>query len=186
MSGIVLLRVAVIVLAIPLLAADRLVPSRYRKPGLVARAVLALFAVISALFMLYLFVNHINFPLHLEIMEGLVLQHFERASKLQVVYPEPSPQYVPLAYNPLYYAVSIPAGWIFGVNLFTLRLMAIIAMIGTAALLFKIVWDRTHSLWWATIVVGLFAAAYRVMDSYLDTAHSDSWLLFSAVLGSYI
>ena len=36
------------------------------------------------------------------------------------------------------------------------------------------------------MAVGLFAAACRVMESYLDTTHSDSWLLGTALLGSYL
>jgi hypothetical protein len=36
------------------------------------------------------------------------------------------------------------------------------------------------------MAVGLFAAAYQVMDTYLDTAHADSWLLFASLAGSYL
>ncbi|NWG74993.1 MAG: hypothetical protein HXY24_10365, partial [Rubrivivax sp.] len=36
------------------------------------------------------------------------------------------------------------------------------------------------------IALGLFASAYSVMDTYLDNAHSDSWLLFSILLGGYL
>ncbi len=186
MSGIGLLRIITIAIAGLLLFAGRLRPLQSPKIRLVVRYALAAFAIGHILFVAYLFVDHIDFPLYLDLMEGTVLQHFERAANFEPVYPEPSPQYVPLAYNPLFYVVSIPAGWVFGVNLFTLRLMAIVATIGIAALLYRIVWDRTRSHWWASITVGLLAAAYYVMDTYLDSAHSDSWFVFTALLGSYI
>ncbi len=159
--------------------------SQERRDGL-ARTALAVVAGLNILLLTVLVLNHINFPLSLEVMEGTVLQHFRRAVSLQAIYPEPSPAFVPLAYNPLYYVVSIPFGWVFGVSLFTLRLVAVLGLVGSGLLLYRIVRDKTGSAWWAFLAVGLFAAAYRVMDAYLDTAHSDSWLLFSALLGSYL
>jgi hypothetical protein len=34
--------------------------------------------------------------------------------------------------------------------------------------------------------IGLFAAAYGVMDAYLDIAHRESWLLLTILLGCYV
>jgi hypothetical protein len=137
-------------------------------------------------FVIYLWFNHIQFPLNLDLMEGTILQEFQRAASLQAVYPEPTPGYVPLAYNPLYYFLAVPFSWIFGVNLFTLRFAAILGMVGSGVILYLVVREKTNSIWWGFAAVGLFAGAYRVMDTYLDSAHSDSWLLFSALLGSYL
>lgn len=133
-----------------------------------------------------LWVNHVPFPLHLDLMEGTVLQHAVRAAAGQPVYPEPTPGFVPLAYNPLFYYLAAPAIWIFGPSLAALRLVAIVGMAGSGALIFAAVRRQTGSAWWGLIAVGAFAAAYHVMDSYLDTAHSDSWLLCTALLGSYL
>lgn len=143
-------------------------------------------AGINIFFVVFLWFNHINFPLNLDLMEGTVLQHFQRAVAFKPIYPEPTPTYVPLAYNPLYYLLTIPFAWIFGVNLFTLRLVAILGMLGSGLIIFLVVRQKTASLWWSIIAAGLFAAAYKVMDAYLDTAHSDSWFLFMALLGTYI
>ena len=44
----------------------------------------------------------------------------------------------------------------------------------------------TRSLWWAVLAVGLFCASYAAMDAYLDTAHSDAWLLCCALWGTYL
>lgn len=152
----------------------------------VSRLALSLLAGIFILFNAYLWTNHIGFPLFLEPMEGVVWQHFARAASFQPIYPQPSPEFVPLAYNPLYYVLSVPFSWLFGVNLATLRMVAILGMIGSGIILYLVVRSETGSRWWGVMAVGLYAAAYRVMESYLDTAHSDSWLLFSALLGSYL
>ncbi|MBC6937438.1 MAG: hypothetical protein DWB42_16610 [Chloroflexi bacterium] len=146
---------------------------------------LGLLAILCIAVIAFFFINHVSFPLNLELMEGNILQHFERAAAGLAVYPEPSPEYVPLAYNPLYYYLAVPFGWVFGVTLPTLRLVAILGMIGSGVVLFRLVYIKTDSRWWALMAVGLFAAAYRVMDAYLDSAHSDPWLLFSALLGTY-
>jgi 4-amino-4-deoxy-L-arabinose transferase-like glycosyltransferase len=151
-----------------------------------ARLALGIYAIISLIFILFLFFNHIGFPLNLDLMEGTVLQHFQQAVEGKAIYPAPSPAYVPLAYNPLYYVISIPFSWLFGVSLFTLRLVAIMAAIGCGIIIYLVVKERTKSRWWGLMGLGIYAASYRAMDAYLDTAHSDSWLVFTALLGSYI
>ncbi|NDJ85665.1 MAG: hypothetical protein GYB66_07250 [Chloroflexi bacterium] len=172
--------VAVAVITLEIYLAKR--QSRYR----ISAAALGGVAVANILFVCFVLVNQIGFPLHLDLMEGTVLQHYERAANFEAIYPEPTPEYVPLAYNPLYYVISVPIGWVFGTNLFTLRLVATLGMVGSAFMIYRIVSEKTASRWWGLIAIGLFAAAYRVMDAYLNTAHSDSWFLFSALMGSYI
>jgi hypothetical protein len=147
---------------------------------------IAVYALAHILFMVFLWVNHIAFPLNLEAMELTVLQHLKRVIDGLPLYAEPSPEFVALAYNPLYYYLTIPFVWLFGVNLFTLRLVAILGMLGSGLVIFLAVRRNTSSNWWALMAVGLFAAAYRVMDTYLDNAHADSWLLFTVLLGCYL
>ena len=119
-------------------------------------------------------------------MEGTILQHVARAAHGLPVYPAPAPGYVALAYNPLYYYLCAPVTWVLGLNLPALRLVAIAGMAGSGAVIYATVRGWTRSQWWGLIGLGLFATAYRVMDAYLDTAHSDSWLLCSALLGTYV
>jgi hypothetical protein len=152
----------------------------------VAMNLFAIYAIAWIGFTVYLWFNHINFPLNLEAMELTVLQHLRRIMAGQAVYVEPSPDFIPLAYAPLYYYFSVPFAWLFGANLFTLRLVAILGMLGSGIIIFLAVKKHTQSYWWGVIAVGLFAAAYRAMDTYLDNAHSDSWLLFTVLLGCYL
>jgi hypothetical protein len=156
-----------------------------RSPDL-ARRVLGAFAAAMIAVLLIAWVDHLRFPLQLELMENVILQHVRRAASGLAVYPAPTPAYVPLAYNPLYYYLSVPFVWLFGANLPTLRFVAGLGMVGSGVVIFLAVRRHTGSRWWALIATGLFASAYVVMDSYLDNAHSDSWLLFLALLGSYV
>jgi hypothetical protein len=144
------------------------------------------YALIWVGFTVYLWFNHINFPLNLEAMELLILQHLRRLMSGLPIYVAPAPDFVPLVYAPLYYYLSVPFAWLFGANLFTLRLVAILGMLGAGIVIFLAVRRHTASTWWAIMAVGLFAASYRAMDTYLDNAHSDSWLLFTVLLGCYL
>jgi hypothetical protein len=148
--------------------------------------VVALWAVLPVGFMVFLWFNHVQFPLQLETMEGTILQHVTRAAHGLPVYPQPTPGYVPLAYNPLFYYLSVPFTWLFGLNLEAIRLAAITGMAVSAILVYAAVRSWTGSRLWGWIALGLFACAYRTMDSALDNAHADSWLLCTALAGTYI
>ena len=152
----------------------------------VARAALALWSGVVVAFTVFLWADHLRFPFLLDLMEGTILQHVARAAHGLPVYPLPTPEYVPLAYNPLYYFLSAPVTWVLGLNLPALRLVAIAGMAGSGAVIYAAVRKWTASWWWGLIGLGLFATAYRVMDAYLDTAHSDSWLLCASLLGTYV
>lgn len=147
---------------------------------------LSIIALAAIGLILVLFVNHLHYPFLLNLMEGTILQHFQRAVELRHVYPEPTPEYVPLAYNPLFYFAAIPVSWVFGVSLEALRVMAFLGQLASGLAVLVIVRRQTGSAWWGLIGAGLFALAYRVMDSYLDTAHSDSWMLATALIGSLV
>jgi hypothetical protein len=160
---------------------------RRRRDGLSrAQLALAAWSAVMVAFVAFLWANHVGFPGHLDLMEGTILQHVAQAAHRLPVYPEPTPAYVPLAYNPLYYYLCVPFTWALGLGLPTLRIVAILGMLGSGIVIFGAVRDETRSAWWGLVGIGLFATAYRVMDAYLDTAHSDSWLLCTALAGSYV
>jgi hypothetical protein len=151
-----------------------------------ARAALAAWAAGSLVFLAFLTVNHLSSPASDSVLDGPVLQHFWRALAGEPVYPDPSPEYIPLAYNPLYYFLAVPFAPVFGRGLFTLRLVSSLAMWGGVVSLFEVVRRRTSSAWWGLMAAGLFAASYRAMDSNLDSAHPDSSLLFAVLLGTIL
>lgn len=167
---------------------DWLQPGPYRRSTLNQIIILSLFlyAVVHILFNGFLWLNHIPSPLFLDVMEGTVLQHVRQLVEGRYIYPVPTPEYVPLAYNALYYVISAPFVWVFGLVLPVLRFVAVLGMAGTGLMLFAVMHQKTRSRWWALMAVGLFAAAYYAMDTYLDNAHSDSWFLFTALLGTYL
>lgn len=147
---------------------------------------LTIYALCQIVFVLYAWRNRADFPLNLETMELLKLQHVKRLLAGEPIYVVPSPAFIPLVYNPLYYYWVIPFTWLLGANLFAMRVAAIVGAIGAYGVTFLAVRRQTGSAWWALLALGLIAAAFRVMDTYLDNAAADSWTLFSILLGCYL
>ena len=144
------------------------------------------YALVQIVLVIYLLANHITFPLNLEAMELTILQHLRRIMSGLPLFSEPSSDFVAFAYNPLYYYLAVPFALLFGKTLLTLRLVAILGMVGSGVIIFLVIYQKTKSVWWGLLTTGLFCAAYYVMDSYLDSAHSDSWLVFTILLGCYL
>ena len=150
-------------------------------PGL-----LALLSALGALALVALIVNHVWFPFNLDLMEGVLMQHVRRVMHGESIYPLPSAEFVPLAYNAGFYLLAAPLLKLFGDTLPTLRIVSVIGLLGSAAAIFFTVRTYTRSAWWAAIALGLFCTAYAAMDAYLDCAHSDAWLLCCALWGTYL
>ena len=183
MSTLLPLEHAAIALVIALLVAVAAEKSRVEAllPAVISALAAASVVVIGALL-----VSHLRYPFHLDLMEGVVQQHARRAIRGETLYPVATPSFVPLAYNALYYLLSAPFLLVFGDSLRTLRAVAIVGYLGAAVAIFCLVRGRTRSAWWGAMACGLFFAAYAAMDAYLDTAHSDSWLICSALWGAYL
>lgn len=161
-----------------------------RRPGARLRqllpALIGAYALLQIGLVVYLWINHAAFPLNLEAMELTVLATTRRVLAGLPIYVPPSAAFTPLAYNPLFYFLAVPFTWVFGPTLLAMRLEAIAGTLGCGAVIFLAVRRETSSAWWAILAVGLFAAAYRSMDTYLDNAHADSWMLFTALFAAYL
>lgn len=183
MSPQSLLHHAPVLLALALLVGFALERSRipFALPGLIG-----ILCTASVVAVIALVVNHLRFPFFIDLMEGVVMQHAQLAMHGQGIYPVPTPEFVPLAYNALFYVLAAPFLLLFGDTLTTLRSVAVLGFLGSAIAMFVIARATTRSAWWGAIAVGLFCAAYPAMDAYLDSAHSDSWLLCCALWGTYL
>ena len=119
-------------------------------------------------------------------MESTVLQHVLRLSAGLPIYVEPTPEFLALAYNPLFYAVCVPFVRAFGPTLAAIRTPAMLASVGAAFMVALLVKRLTRSFWWGFMAMGVFAASNRVTDCYLDIGHRDSFLLLSILVGFWL
>ena len=177
----ILLQTAIMALALGGVAVEML-----RPPSHAHRWVPAGLAVGLLLALGWLVTNHIGYPFHLHLMEGVMQQHLEQLMAGLPLYPAPTAEFVPFAYHPLYYYVALPFTWLGATPLPALRLAAagglLVALVATAGW----VHDRTGSWWWALVAAGLLAGSYGAMDAHLDTAQPDSWLLAATLLGGWL
>ena len=119
-------------------------------------------------------------------METTVLEHVRRAMTGQPIYVEPTAQFAPLAYNPLYYYLCAFFARFLGLSLTTLREVTLLATAGCAAMLYLITVRETRSKWLGLMTLGLFAGSYQALDSYYDVGHRDTWLVFLVLAGCYL
>ena len=174
-------------LGLAVLIAVALLPFRKRAGlGRVLRPFLVVVAVANLALVGYLWTRQAGFPLDLDVMEGTILQHVQRAAAGLPIYPEPAPEFVALAYNPLYYELGAAVGRVTGVSLPMLRILSMLAAVLSGCIIFAVVRRKTASVWWGVVAGGLFAAAYDVMECYFATAHSDAWFLLAALAGTLV
>ncbi len=125
-------------------------------------------------------------PFQLEWLEGGVLEHVRRILAGQRIYVEPSLDFVPFIYTPLYFYISAALTKIVGLGFAPLRLVSFSASVGVMAVIFLFVRRETERLLPAALAVGLFAAAFRVGGAWLDLARVDSLFLFFLLAAIYL
>lgn len=150
--------------------------------GAIALAIIALLYV-GAVFLLAS--QRIPYPFELEWMEGGSLSHLARIMAGERLYVAPSLDFVPFLYPPLYYYCAAPLALIFGVGFTPLRLVSLLASLGTIGLIYRLVSRETAAPFAGLLAAGLYAATFRVGGAWFDVARVDSLFLFWALLGAY-
>jgi len=113
-------------------------------------------------------------PFELEWMEGAMVDHVVWMLAGNPLYPEPSLDFVPFIYAPIYFYVSAGISWLIGVGFFPLRLVSVLASLGSLVVIFAFVRKETLSWQAALLASGLFAATYELSDVWFDIARVDS------------
>ena len=135
---------------------------------------LALHAVYSFFFVS---LRRLRYPYELEWMEGGMLGHALQILAGKPLYPEPSPDFVPFIYGPLYsYAGALSAG-IFGPSLFSLRLVSFVSTLAVLVFLHRIVAYETSSWRFGAIAPCLYLATFGASGGWFDLARIDSFSL---------
>jgi 4-amino-4-deoxy-L-arabinose transferase-like glycosyltransferase len=127
--------------------------------------------------------QRITFPFDLEWMEGASVDHVRRLLTGQQIYAQPSLDFIPYLYPPLYYYVSAIVAWVMGIGVVPLRLVSFVCSLVCFGLLYMLVRRETGSPRAGLIAVGLFAATFRVGGAWFDIARVDS-LALALLLGA--
>lgn len=147
----------------------------------VARWLLPLSACFSGWFIACFFfiaLLSIGYPYQLEWMEGQVMDVVARVMSDQSIYVEPSLEYTPFIYAPLYFYVTAFMSSLVGLDFFAGRLVSLLSITGVGLILFH--WVRKEAGGWSTawLAVGLFFATYQLSSRWFDVARIDSLYLF--------
>ncbi len=135
---------------------------------------------------LVLAILRIHYPYELEWMEGGSLDHVRRILMGEKLYVEPSLEFVPFIYGPLYFYVSAAVSVALGVGFIPLRLVSLVASIGCFGMIFLIVKRETRDSFAGLIASGLFAATFQIGGAWFDLARVDSLFLFLLLAGVYV
>jgi len=164
-------------------------------PGLVVAAVLvaALPALVQLGWHARLFAGRATFPLDLEWMEGGMLLHAQRIAQGKGIYVEPSLDFIPFLYTPLYPALLallsyvLPLGYLLG------RLVSIAAFAGALALVVVTSMGETQDRWRRVLATlagicgaGAIAASFAFTGYFYDLVRADSLLLALEALALWL
>ncbi|MBZ5712751.1 hypothetical protein [Nannocystis pusilla] len=142
-----------------------------------SRALVVGLAGLWVLVLLIVFAGRIGFPLELEWMEGGSLHTALRLQQGQAIYPEPSAEFVPFLYTPLYPAVLAVLGWVLPLGYALGRAVSIAAIGAVAWGLWRLVRLEGKPRAHAAAAVGLFLSGYVFTFRWYDVARADSLFL---------
>jgi hypothetical protein len=130
-----------------------------------------------------------GYPYDLEWMEGGILQHAARIARGEGVFVEPSVEFVPFPYPPLYPGLIAALAPVFGLSyqlargISALALVALVALVPAAIVGASERLHRAEAWIGSLIALGLFAATYPWVEGWLDIARGDTLLLALIVGG---
>jgi hypothetical protein len=133
--------------------------------------------------------RRVAYPYDLEWMEGGMLHHAARMADGSGIYVEPSVDFIPYLYTPLYPSLLALGEPIVGINYVAARAWSVLALLAIAALAWWALARRAPSdqrLAGTTatlLALGLFAATYPWVEGWYDIARADTLFLAMVVGG---
>ncbi len=156
------------------------------RAGLLLKYLLLFLAVLSVIVYVMLACLRMDYPYELEWMEGGIVDHIRWILAGRSLYVEPSLEFIPNIYGPVYFYLGAGLCKIMGVGFFPLRLISFVSSLGCFWLIGRIVRRETGQWTWAIISVGLYAASFRATGAWMDIARVDSLFLLLALAAIYL
>jgi len=135
--------------------------------------------VVAALFRL-------SYPFPLEVTESPALRGVERVLRGEPLYVAPTLQHVPYIYGPVYFYVSALVALLTGPSYLPMRLVSLVASIGSLTLLGRLIHRETGSVGAGVVAAGVLAATYPLAQTALDLGRVDALFVFFLVAGLYV
>lgn len=127
--------------------------------------------------------QRIGYPLELDFIEGVMMDHIARLAHGQPIYVEPTLRFIPLAYMPFFSVVAAAVTHVMGVGFAAPRLVSFVSTLFTAGLIAGIVKRETRRTTLAVGAAGVYATAFAVTGACYDVARPDSLMLLITFSG---
>ncbi len=167
---------------------------RHSRIELANRALFALIAI-PALWQLVLLAtavfSRLAYPFDLEWMEGGLLDHAARLQEGSGIYAEPSVEFIPYLYTPLYPALLAILGEVFGLSYVLGRTLSLIALLTCFAVVILSTQTpgerfRLREGLLGVLGLGVIAAAYPWLEGWYDIVRGDTVFLAMVLSGLYL
>ncbi|MBV9577865.1 MAG: glycosyltransferase family 39 protein [Chloroflexi bacterium] len=120
----------------------------------------------------------LSYPYPLELTEPASLEEVKRVLRGEPLYVAPTLQHVPMVYGPVYFYLSAALAALTGATLAPLRLVSLLASLGTFGLMGWLVKRETGRWIGGVAAVGLLAIADPLTQTAYDTARVDALFVF--------
>jgi hypothetical protein len=147
------------------------------------RAALWALSLGAALIFVGLALLRIPYPLELDYIEGVMMDHIARLVNGQPIYVEPTLRFVTLAYMPLFATVASLLARVFGPELWIPRVVSFASMMGIATLVVAVLRAETRSWTLGVAGAGALLMSYGVTGGHYDVARPDSMMLLLSLSG---
>ena len=141
-------------------------------------------AALAALTFVGIGLMRLRYPLEIDFVEGVMMDHVVRLVQGRPIYIAPSLEFVPLAYMPAFTALTAVLAHFFGPAFWEGRLISLVSSLGTAALCFTIVRAETRSSTFAAASAGLFLMGFgAAAGGHYDVVRPDPLMWFLSLSG---
>lgn len=137
----------------------------------------------SVLIFAYVGARRLFYPLELDCIEGVILDHIVRLTQGKPMYVEPTLHFIPLAYMPFYMTVSSWLVAIVGPAFWAPRLVSFLATWSVAALIAAAVRRETGARAIALAGAAIYLLGFGFTGSCYDVARPDSLMLVLVLAG---
>ncbi len=127
----------------------------------------------------------IDYPYELEWLEGGSIAHIQILLSGQPIYREPSFEFTPFLYPPLYYYVSALPSLLLGVGHLAPRLVSFVSALGSFVLIARWVREETGDAVAGVAAAGLLSSVYEITGCWFDLARVDSLFLLLVLSANF-
>lgn len=125
----------------------------------------------------------LTYPLELDYIEGVMMDHVVRLTQGRPIYVAPELDFITLAYMPGFATAASLLARVFGPHLWVPRLVSVLSMTGLIVLVVLILRAETRRWTWGIAGAAVLAMSYGITGGHYDVGRPDSFMLFLSLAG---